>query len=323
MEQSKHLVLEITNQCNEKCRHCYHPLEKDKLLFLSDLDLLDSLLKEFGDLGFMFLTITGGEPLLNPYFEQICKIAQKNRFIISIKTNGTLVTENTALFLQTLKPKTVDISIYSADQEEHDFVTKISGSFEKSLNSLKLLKKQGVKISATTPLLFKLKKWKDLYNLFNLLDIPWSCSPNILSSFDQRDEVESFKGTYEDYYDFFQFISQHENQQILSENEHCFGICSGGQKTACIGADFSVRACISFPKNAGTYTVGKGKQLLETARDQLEKRFLLLECEKCDMSIFCAPCPAKIKIENGIGICEQTKKEYAKAYKQFFKSLSK
>lgn len=319
MEQPKHLALEITNQCNEKCRHCYHPLGKDKLLFLSDLDLLDRFLKEFGDLGFMFLTITGGEPLLNPYFEQICKIAQKNRFIISIKTNGTLITENTAIFLQTLKPETVDISIYSADPKEHDFITKMPGSFEKSMNGLKILKDHGVKVSAITPVIFKLKKWKDLYKLMNSFNIPWSCSPNVHSSVDERDEVESFKGTYEDYCDFFQFISKYENQKVFNESEACFKICGAGQNICCAGADLSIRACISFPEKAGIYTVGKGKQLLEIARDHVKKRFLLLGCEKCDMSIFCAPCPAKIKIVGGIGICEKTKKDYALAFKDFYK----
>ena len=86
----KTLELEITDFCNEKCTHCYHPEHKEKW-FLKDLEKLNRMLAEFGNIGFMHVVVTGGEPLLHPEFKEICKLAQKNRYLISVKTNGTLV----------------------------------------------------------------------------------------------------------------------------------------------------------------------------------------------------------------------------------------
>ena len=47
----KSLSLEITDLCNEKCLHCYHPEHKKKG-HIKDLDKLDQMLAEFGELGF-------------------------------------------------------------------------------------------------------------------------------------------------------------------------------------------------------------------------------------------------------------------------------
>lgn len=322
MEQPGHLSLEITNSCNELCRHCYHP-EKRNSEFLTDIELLDKMLAEFGELGFMFLTITGGEPLLHPKFKEICELSQKNRYIISIKTNGTLITNEIVEFFRKLKPNTVEISLYSADPDEHDHITGIIGSWAKSMESVHLLKRNGVKVSVMTPVLKSVKKWTELYELMKKAGIPWSCSPNIHSSLDEREQVEKFKGTFEGHLRFLEFVNRYENQKITNIDDLCFKQCGGGETVACIGSDFSVRPCISYPEKAGIYKEGNTLELLKLAKDLLIKRFNLLECHNCDLVKFCSPCPAHIKIVEGIGICEQTKKEYAKAYKQFFESLIK
>jgi len=183
------------------------------------------------------------------------------------------------------------------------------------MESVHLLKRNGVKVSVMTPVLKSVKNWSKLHGLMKEKDIPWSCSPNIHSSFDERNEVEKFKGTFEDHLRFLEFANRHEDQKIANIDDMCFKQCSGGETVACIGPDLSVRACISFPEKAGIYEYGNASKLLKTARNQLLQRFSILECHNCDLVKFCSPCPAKIKIDNGVGICEQSRKEYAKALK--------
>lgn len=313
----KTLELEITDFCNEKCTHCYHPEHKEKW-FLKDIDKLDMLLKEFGDIGFIHLVITGGEPLLHPEFKEICKLAQKNRYLISVKTNGTLVDDALVEFFKGLKPRTVEVSLYSADSKEHDNITQIPGSFDKTTEGIKKLKNGGVKCSVMTPVLNGIKHWKELFKLMKEVGVPWGCSQNIHSSFDERLEVEELKGTSESYIDFLEFVNGLENQEIKNSDDLCFKECQGGVSTVCIAADYSVRACIPFPEIAGIYAGGNAEELLKKARTQLEERFSKLECHNCELVKYCNPCPAHMKIVDGVGICEQTKKEYVEAYLKFF-----
>lgn len=312
----KKLQLEITTFCNETCRHCYHSADRTPEQ-INDLPLLDRMLHEFGELGFIMLIITGGEPLTHPEFRNICLTAQKHRYAISVKTNGTLINDDTASFFKELKPLNVEISLYSADYKEHDSVTCTPGSFFRSLEGIKKLKNNAVNVSVMTPAIKGIKNWTGLYQLMKELTVPWSCSPHIHSAFDGRDQVNVLKNGPAEHLHFIEFIKSHENIVTGSIDDLCFKECGGGENVACIGPDLSLRACITFPEKAGIYTGGNGSELLSEARRQLKKRFSLLKCHNCELLNFCNPCPA---MKND---CDTGRLEYAKAMKSSISVLTK
>lgn len=310
----KTIQLEVTGFCNEKCRHCYHS-ENRNSTEIENLFLLEKMLVEFGELGFISITITGGEPLLHPGFREICTLSQKNRYVISVKTNGTLIDDGMVKFFKELKPLDVVVSIYSADKIEHDYITQIPGSFERSMTGIRKLKNAGVKCSVMTPVLKGVTGWKELFLLTKQMGIPWSCSPHIHSSFDERPEIEQFKGSVESHREFIEFIDKHENRIIQNTENFCFQECQGGDSVICIGTDFSIRACVSFPEKAGVYTGGNASLLLSESRKQLKQRFSLLNCADCKLLKFCSPCPAKIKVTEHGSECDTSRKNYAIALK--------
>ncbi len=316
MKQVKHLALEITAFCNETCIHCYHPADRVAEQ-IDNTPLLDRMLHEFGELGFIFLTITGGEPLLHPEFRDICMKAQKHKYAISVKTNGTLIDNDIAEFLGDLKPLNVEISLYSADPDEHDAVTCIRDSFFRSLEGIKKLKEKAVNVSVMTPVMNGIKNWTGLYLMMKELGVTWHCSPHIHSSFDERNGVEQFKGTAQSHMEFLEFVNKHEDQKIQNIDSLCFQECGGGETVACIGPDLSLRACITFPEKAGIYTGGNGPELLSEARRQLKRRFVQLKCNNCELLKFCDPCPA---MKND---CDTGRLEYAKAMKSSISVLTK
>lgn len=63
------IVLELTNRCNLRCRHCVYRRHGGHDDF--PLDLLDSLLAQAKSQGFDELAFTGGEPTLHPQFFEI------------------------------------------------------------------------------------------------------------------------------------------------------------------------------------------------------------------------------------------------------------
>jgi MoaA/NifB/PqqE/SkfB family radical SAM enzyme len=312
----KKLQLEITTFCNETCRHCYHPADRTAQQ-IENLPLLDTMLHEFGELGFIMLIITGGEPLLHPQFKEICNTAQKHRYAISVKTNGTLINDSIVKFFKELRPLNVEISLYSADEKEHDYITCTPGSFAGSLEGIKKLKENAVNVSVMTPVIKGIKNWTGLYPLMKELGVPWSCSPHIHSAFDRREPVNALKNGYVDHLHFIEFIKSHENSVTDSIDDLCFKECGGGETVACIGPDLSLRACITFPEKAGVYTGGNGSELLSEARRQLKNRFALLKCHNCELIKFCDPCPAMRDD------CDSDRMEYAKAIKSSISVLTK
>jgi len=87
-------VFVLTNQCNLRCPFCYQKKERQnsilsKAEWFSILDQLPEYAR---------VTLTGGEPLLHPDFQEIfSKVAEK--FQCNIITNGLLLDEKTVDFL--------------------------------------------------------------------------------------------------------------------------------------------------------------------------------------------------------------------------------
>jgi radical SAM protein with 4Fe4S-binding SPASM domain len=142
-------LLELTYRCNLRCIHCYI-IEggKDELTTNQFFNVLEQL----KDLGTLYLIISGGEPLVRPDFFEIAEYARKLNFSLRIFTNATLVTSKVADKIKRLKPIGVEVSLYGLEKT-HDEITRIKGSFKRSINGIKLLKKRGVNLLVKCTLL--------------------------------------------------------------------------------------------------------------------------------------------------------------------------
>src|SRR3990172_4107083 len=82
-------VLELTYECNLRCRHCYIVNQDRAVLGTS---AIFSILDELAEAGTLFLAFTGGEILLREDFFDVAEYAKRKHFALSILTNGTKVT---------------------------------------------------------------------------------------------------------------------------------------------------------------------------------------------------------------------------------------
>ena len=151
-------LLELTYRCNLSCRHCYLHLfpsspTGDRVPIELNASEWKKVLCELADNGSLFLTLTGGEPLLSPEFFRICEIAREKRFVLRIFTNGTLVNREIASRLASLHPLEVEVSLYAAQADIHDWFTRTPGSLVSSLRGITLLMDQGVRVNLKTPAL--------------------------------------------------------------------------------------------------------------------------------------------------------------------------
>jgi radical SAM protein with 4Fe4S-binding SPASM domain len=144
-------TLEITHRCNLRCIHCYcdRPVSKEEISLAETCKIID----EMAASGCLWLLITGGEPLLRPDFLDIYLHAKKRGLIVTLFTNGTLLTPQVADALQEYPPFAVEISIYGATRETCEKITRVAGSFDRCKKGIDLLLKRGVPLKLKTMLM--------------------------------------------------------------------------------------------------------------------------------------------------------------------------
>jgi radical SAM protein with 4Fe4S-binding SPASM domain len=135
--------LDITYRCNERCVHCY--LDHDDHGEMTTAEIKD-ILNQLSDAGVFFLTLSGGEVLMRRDFFDIVAQARRLLFNVKVKTNGVMIHEAEAKRIRELGVEQVQISVYSHRPEIHDAITKLPGSLKRTVEAIRFLKSQGIKV---------------------------------------------------------------------------------------------------------------------------------------------------------------------------------
>ena len=146
----KSVALELTKNCNFRCIHCYAECNKKKDDSLSPEQFIDIIEQIYHtNPSPRRIQLIGGEPLLYGK-EKIFQIINSTRKLnpktpFEVFTNGYLLDEEYIEFFAN-NNVSLAISIYSADPEIHDSITKVPGSFEKIKNTIGAIKEKGIKL---------------------------------------------------------------------------------------------------------------------------------------------------------------------------------
>ncbi len=145
-----------TNDCNLKCRHCYHnkegnqehSQEKKNLMSLIEVKSMIDDLVQTSDRWDMSprLHISGGEPLMRRDLLDILGYTQQNRVTTKLLTNGTLITKEKAKEIKSMGVNRVQISI-DGDKERHNFVRQREYSFDKAMEGISNCRDAGIGVT--------------------------------------------------------------------------------------------------------------------------------------------------------------------------------
>lgn len=137
--------IDLTYFCNLKCQHCFIAQEKDKkeLTFEEVISIINKIHKA----GCLWLSFSGGEVFLRKDFLDIYTYARNKGFLISILTNGTLITKNIADYLAKSPPYCIDITLNGTTGEVYEKVTQVKGSFTRAMRAINLLKERNLPLT--------------------------------------------------------------------------------------------------------------------------------------------------------------------------------
>jgi len=133
------LEIEITNNCNLDCKHCY--VDKDTRYTL-DKNKVIEIIDQASDLGVYRLVFTGGEPLLIPSIFDFASYAKSKKISqVVLMTNGLLITEKNIEKLKIFD--LVQLSIDAPPREKPSFRIDY---FKQLESTISLLKKANINV---------------------------------------------------------------------------------------------------------------------------------------------------------------------------------
>jgi radical SAM protein with 4Fe4S-binding SPASM domain len=146
-------TIEVTRRCPLTCLHCYNNLPMGDAAARSRELTYDEhcrLLDQLADAGCLWLLYTGGEIFARHDFLDIYTYARRKGFLITLFTNGTLVTERIADRLVDQRPFAIEITLYGYSKDTYERLTGIPGSHAHCLRGIRVLLDRGLPLSLKT-----------------------------------------------------------------------------------------------------------------------------------------------------------------------------
>src|SRR2546422_9296852 len=143
-------LFELTFVCNHACTFCYNCPTGQKEM--TTAEVLGAL-RKLADFNVLYLTLSGGEPLVRKDFFEIARAAREMGFALRIYTNAYLIDEAMAKKIKEIaNPLEMEISIHGARPETHDRLTCVPGAFERVVNAVKYLRAEEIKVNLKCPI---------------------------------------------------------------------------------------------------------------------------------------------------------------------------
>jgi len=143
--------IELSSRCNERCVHCYIP-HADKLTDIEP-SLFNDVLKQCRDMGVLELKLSGGEPMIHQNFVDFLYKAKDCDLSVSVLSNLTLLNDEIISALKAGRHSQVHVSLYSIRPEIHDSITRLPGSFDKTMSAIMRLIENDIPIQISCPIM--------------------------------------------------------------------------------------------------------------------------------------------------------------------------
>jgi radical SAM protein with 4Fe4S-binding SPASM domain len=309
--------IEVTRRCPLECQHCYNNLpmgDRDARSREMTTEEHFRMLDELVDMGCLWLLYTGGEIFGRKDFLEIYTYAKQKGFLITLFTNGTLITERIADYLVEYPPFVIEITLYGRTKETYEDLTQIPGSYDRCLRGIKLLRERGLplklKTVATSINKHEISAMRQFaeeelgveFKMDGQINPRIDCSQSPLAVRLTPEEVVALdiaapKGASE-----YRRLAQRDlaSPPNLAQNDAVY-FCGGGMNGFAINAYGEMGICvISQQETFRTQEAGL-KRIWEKSLLELRtrKRTRVTKCAQCRIQSLCGMCPANGEMENG------------------------
>jgi radical SAM protein with 4Fe4S-binding SPASM domain len=303
--------LDLTYRCNERCVHCY--LDHDDHGEMTTTEIKD-LLDQFADAGVFFLILSGGEIFLRKDLFEMVAYARKLLFSVKLKTNAVMIGKAKAERIAALDVESVQVSLYSHKADVHDAITRLPGSFNRTIEGARLLKASGVRVSFANVLMkHNAADYPEVRALAEKLGMECSVDATITPMMDGHRSILDLNVDPETLEDVF-----HDSTLVGRTEEFCAPPagpldekdaletlpCSAGH-TACYVSPYGdVYPCVQFPLPSGNVRETRFLDIWRNSSQLKDVRSITMSdlqgCSTCVHGSSCSRCPGLAYMEGNV-----------------------
>ena len=311
-------MFELTYRCSEKCIHCYNEgasrndNEKSTRGNRDELTLEDykHLIDDLYDQGLIKVCLTGGDPFSKSFVWEIIDYLFQKGIAFDIFTNGQSIVKDIPK-LADYYPRLVGISIYSGIAEVHDYITRVSGSWQRSMKVLSLLSELAVPTNIKCCIMKpNIKSYYMIADIASKYGAVPQFEINLTDSIDgdkcvskylrldpyqleivlRDDNIPLYVGK-----EAPNFGGQEKNMEIAP--------CGAGENTLCVTPEGLVIPCCAFHTLFGDLKTQNVKDIIKNSAERKYWIGLSLkqyaECGRYDFCAYCNLCPGNNFVEHG------------------------
>ncbi len=301
--------VDLTYRCNEQCVHCY--LDHDDHGEMTTVEI-KRLLKEMADAGVFILVLSGGEIFMRKDLFEILEYACELTFCIKLKTNAVLIREAQAARLRDLGVASIQVSIYSHRPEVHDAITKVRGSLRRSINAIRFLKSQGLKVTMANVLMTEnMEDYHGVRALADELGAEFSLDPTITPKMDGDRSILDLNAGEAMLRRLFRDEALVGNTEQfcappLAPTEDSMDSlpCSAGHTAGYVSPYGEFYPCVQFPLSCGNVRQQRFIDIWRDSPQLKEVRSIRLRdlssCSQCVHGASCSRCPGLAFMEGNM-----------------------
>ena len=269
-------------------------------------------MKELADAGTFFLTFSGGEVLMRRDFFELLAYARGLMFNVRLKTNAVMIREAEARRMLELGVDQIQVSIYSHRAEVHDGITKLPGSLRRSIEAIRFLTQQGLRVVIANVLMTSnVRDGPGVQALARELGVQYTLDPTITPKMDGDTSILNLRIPGEALNGVFR------NENLVGNvEEFCAPPpppdedvmegypCSAGHTLAYISPYGDVFPCVQFPLPSGNLRRQKFIDIWRHSSELNEVRSIrardLPVCSTCSHVGTCTRCPGLAYMEGSM-----------------------
>ncbi|MGD0500599.1 MAG: radical SAM protein [Bryobacteraceae bacterium] len=308
--------IEVTRRCPLECVHCYNNLpmgdleaKRGELTYEEHCRILD----EMAEAGCLWLLYTGGEIFARKDFLDIYTYAKKKGFIVSLFTNGNLITPKIADYLAEWLPFSIEITLYGGARETYERLTGIPGSYDRCMRGIQLLRERKLPLALKTVAISinkheigEMKRFAEELGLSfkfdGMMNPRIDCSQSPLAVRLQPWEV--VKMDLEDperVAEWKKFAARFNGPANPPERSDEVYHCGGGINGFAIDPEGKMTICVlshvdCYDLRQGSFREGWDHFLHQVRRKKITR---VTKCTACEIKAMCGMCPANGELESG------------------------
>lgn len=139
-----YVAWQLTNECNFSCLHCIEGSGPGKAMS-DELGRAESfeVLSKIVDAQVPYVCLSGGEPMLHPYFFELAEAFCARGVGLKVETNGSLLTQEACRRFRAMGVKAVQVSLDGVTEESFSRLRR-RGRLEHAVEGLRRLREAGV-----------------------------------------------------------------------------------------------------------------------------------------------------------------------------------